>query len=168
MFIAYYLGGGYFPEKEVTLQVINATFEYPVVLAWIAWLAFIWFIYRYWLKNKGQLKSRFFSELGSIQDRKYVQKYVDDVTDESAVKTGQGFHVTSVQYGKRVGGSEASNGYFLSTQYASNVIRGGDGRNFAKSNPEDTFLKNPAAPRLCVSFYNSRAQPGRNLIDDGI
>ena len=77
MFIAYFTAGGAFPDTTVRLQIINATFQKPIVLAIIAWIVFFWLIYRYWLYHRQRFSESFWRELQELTDRKYLRRYVE-------------------------------------------------------------------------------------------
>lgn len=77
-FVAYFYAAGSFPSSEVKLHVVNATFGRPWVLGVIAWIAFFWFLYRYWLTHRDQFYSQFNSEFAEWGKKPYVRKYTED------------------------------------------------------------------------------------------
>jgi len=76
-FIAFYFAGGSFPEKSVRLQVINAEFTRPSVLCLIAWIAFFWFIYRYWQTHNGNFTTSSKNEFFKWNGRTFIRKYIN-------------------------------------------------------------------------------------------
>ena len=96
-FIAYFYAGGNFPDTSVRLQVINANFSQPEVLGAIAWILFIWFIYRYWQTHSGNFSSTFEQEFLKWQSRDYISNFAsrrvgqDLVTDQD-----EGYHVNRI------------------------------------------------------------------------
>jgi hypothetical protein len=115
-FIAYHYGGGHFPDRTVTLEVINMEFSNPVFLAAMAWTALFWFMYRYWLTHAGKFRRHFATEFDTFQAKAYVQRYVASrIQEQPAVEKGAGPHVNRLLwFGRRV---------LASYIYASNVKR---------------------------------------------
>lgn len=98
-FIAYFYAGGSFPDTSVRLQVINANFSRPGVLGVMAWVAFIWFIYRYWQTHSGDFSSAFKKEFSRWQLKDYIINYVrrrvgqDIITDQD-----EGYHINDITW----------------------------------------------------------------------
>lgn len=84
-FIAYYYGGGYFANHTVTLEVINVEFSNPGFLTAMVWTALFWFVYRYWVTHTGKFHRHFAIELGTLQTKAYVQRYVASRAQEQFV-----------------------------------------------------------------------------------
>jgi len=76
-FIAYFYAGGSFPESNVRLQVINAEFSQPEILALIAWSTFCWFIYRYWVTHRGNFIASFSNEFTEIREKLYIINFLN-------------------------------------------------------------------------------------------
>jgi hypothetical protein len=81
-FIAYFYAGGCFPESSVRLQVINANFSKPEILGYIAWCAFCWFIYRYWLTHRGSFVTGFSNDFNEWHTKHYITEYVNNYFDQ--------------------------------------------------------------------------------------
>ena len=78
-FIAYYLAGGHVVENKIRIQVINISFDYPIVLAVMAWLMLLWFALRYWQTHRNEAlkhikSSMILPPLGKVV-KNYVVKY---------------------------------------------------------------------------------------------
>lgn len=79
-FIAYFYGDGNFANHAVTLQVVSINFSNTKFLAGMAWAAFIWFIYRYWLLNSGEFTKGFTSEFYALYKTIDVSKHLEKKT----------------------------------------------------------------------------------------
>lgn len=98
-FIAYFYAGGSFPDSNVRLQVINASFEKPEILALMAWIAFSWFLYRYWQTHTGQFSKEFREELSEWQGKKYISSYAYKRIDQDQVSSeDEGFHLNNMRW----------------------------------------------------------------------
>lgn len=60
--ILFFLADGEIIDENVRLQIINVVFNKPNVLENFVWILLFWFIYRYWLTNKGSWKEGFYKE----------------------------------------------------------------------------------------------------------
>lgn len=129
-FIVYFFSGGKFKDSSVSLNVINATFERPLILAVIAWLALFWFIYRYWLVHSGDFSKNFASEFSAWSDKRCFREFAErKMGKEFPVDKEEGYHVANVHWTKgRV---------LLKWVYASNIERDEKGkiRSYSK-NPD--------------------------------
>lgn len=76
-FIAYYYGGGQFSGESINLMVMSLKFSEPCVLAFMAWFALFWFLYRYWLNNKGLYKEKYNPIYYGSYDNKYFRRYLE-------------------------------------------------------------------------------------------
>jgi hypothetical protein len=74
--ILYFLADGKITDDNVRLQVINVTFGEPEVLGKFVWVLLIWFIYKYWLNNKGSWKNGFYGEAHCGFVTKYCYPYI--------------------------------------------------------------------------------------------
>ena len=88
-FIIYYLAGGSFDEKQITLEVVNMHFSRPSVLAGIAWIMLLWFVYRYWQMNKEKFSEKFPEELDKYNTRQYFEWYLNRTLPPSPLPTSQ-------------------------------------------------------------------------------
>ena len=80
------VAGGHF-NGEVQLQVINAKFYRQSALVWFVWLAFIWFWYRYWLKNRTEFSKKFNEEIKRfLNDDRLVEIIKESLLSEAAVQ----------------------------------------------------------------------------------
>ncbi|WP_309046012.1 hypothetical protein [Marinobacter sediminicola] len=115
-FIVYFFAGGRFEESKVTLNVINANFERPFILAAIAWLALFWFIYRYWLVHSGDFSSNFTREFSAWSNKPCFRKFAErKMGKEFPIDKEEGYHIANVNWKKgRV---------VLGWVYASNITR---------------------------------------------
>jgi len=53
--IIFYVGGCEIPSSgEITLPLINLTFTNARHLAWLVWVALLWFLARYWIETKNE------------------------------------------------------------------------------------------------------------------
>jgi hypothetical protein len=84
-FIAYFYAGGSFPDSSVRLQVINADFSRPEILSVMAWSAFIWFLYRYWLTNSGGFTKDFRVEMYDFRNKSYIKHYATKRLDRELI-----------------------------------------------------------------------------------
>ncbi|MBT3017314.1 MAG: hypothetical protein KME63_16360 [Candidatus Thiodiazotropha sp. (ex Clathrolucina costata)] len=119
-FIAYFYAGGSFPDTSVKLQVINAEFSQPEMLAVIAWGMLVWFIYRYWQAHGGSFVNDFRSEFNEWKSRQYIKKYVASrIGCDLATDKVEGYYVTSIFW----------KNWYVSTScvYATNIGRRSDG-----------------------------------------
>lgn len=97
-FIVYFYAGGSFPENEVRLQVINASFSNPKVLGVIAWVLLFWFLYRYWQKHSSSFSDGFKNEIYSYYKRKYFSKYVSKKLGSPIIKDeDEGYHIDGMK-----------------------------------------------------------------------
>lgn len=119
-FIAFYYGGGSFPDSTVRLQVINAHFSKPAVLCVIAWLSFLWFIYRYWQTHNGNFTKLFKREFTLWSGKKYIRNYINTKINQNiSSDSDEGYHVREILWQKgRV---------VARLQYALNVSRNEEG-----------------------------------------
>lgn len=96
-FIAYFYAGGHFPNSTVNLQVINADFTKPEVLGFMAWLAFAWFFYRYWLVHRGIFFPEFRKEFTQWQSKQYIFDYARKSVDHQLVSDEKaGSHIRDI------------------------------------------------------------------------
>ena len=80
------VAGGHF-NGEVQLQVINAKFYRQSALVWFVWLAFIWFWYRYWLKNRKVFGQKFHDEIKRfLKDERIVEIIKERLLSDTAVQ----------------------------------------------------------------------------------
>lgn len=120
-FIVYFFAGGKFKESSVSLNVINATFERPMILAVIAWSALFWFIYRYWLVHLGEFSKNFASEFCAWSGKRCFREYAErKMRKEFPVDKEEGYHIADVNWKK---GRVA-----LKWTYASNIERDEQGK----------------------------------------
>lgn len=119
-FIAFYYAGGSFPDSTIRLQVINAHFSRPNVLGFIAWLSFLWFIYRYWLTHNGNFSTMFKREFTRCSGKKFIINYISKRIDQTALSDkDEGYHVNAIVW---------QNGRVVARlQYALNVHRDQEG-----------------------------------------
>jgi hypothetical protein len=94
-FIAYFYAGGSFPNSSVRLQVINADFSRPEVLSVMAWTAFIWFLYRYWVTHSGDFTKHFRGELYDLRIKSYIKSYALKRLDRDLVIGQKDGHIVS-------------------------------------------------------------------------
>lgn len=115
-FIIFFFAGGRFEESKVTLSVINANFERPLILAVIAWLALFWFIYRYWLVHSGDFSSNFAKEFSAWSSKFCFRKFAERKMGATfAIDKTEGYLVANIKWKKgRV---------VLGWVYASNITR---------------------------------------------
>lgn len=100
-FIVYFYAGGRFDESEVTLSVINASFDRPLVLAVIAWLALFWFIYRYWLVHSGDFSSNFTREFSTWSNEPCFRKFAERKEGKRFPEDQEeGYHVANVRWAR--------------------------------------------------------------------
>lgn len=98
-FITYFYAGGSLPDTSVRLEVVNVEFSRPEVLAVIVWLAFIWFIYRYWLTHNGDFTNYFSSELTHWQGKSYIKNYASkNIGQDLVTDQDKGYHVNSLAW----------------------------------------------------------------------
>lgn len=79
-FVAYYLAGGHVVENQIRIQVINISFDSPMVLAVMAWLMLFWFALRYWQTRKGRTIDYIRNGLIALSERKCIINYVTKKT----------------------------------------------------------------------------------------
>lgn len=101
-FIAFFYAGGSFPDSSVKLQVINADFSRPDVLAIIAWTALFWFLYRYWQIHNGDFSEGFREEFSEWKENQYIKNYVTKRIGEELIcpNNNEGYHLSSVHCAK--------------------------------------------------------------------
>lgn len=92
-FIAYYYGGGHFDNNTVQLQVISGEFSRPAVLATLAWIGFLWFLYRYWLTHAGEFANGFSHEFWQQHKSSYVARYLERQTGKHVASHEDSGHV---------------------------------------------------------------------------
>ena len=74
--IIFYLAGGSITDDTVRLQVINANFSKPEVLAYFIWFLLFWFCYRYWLTQQGSWKEGYLQELSKDGPQVIIYPYL--------------------------------------------------------------------------------------------
>jgi hypothetical protein len=93
-FIVFFYAGGSFPENEVRLQVINASFSDPKVLCVIAWVLLFWFLYRYWQTHSSSFSDGFENEIRRYHGKVYFLKYVSKKIGKPMIEDKEeGYHV---------------------------------------------------------------------------
>ncbi len=133
-FIAYFYAGGSFPDASVRLQVVNANFSRPMVLGVIAWVALIWFIYRYWQSHNGKYSIEFDKEFSRWQHMEYIETCVSKSIGKRIVADSEeGYHVIGLRW----------QGWCVNADimYASNLKRNREGKfaSCAGKKEEDTI-----------------------------
>lgn len=130
-FIAYYYAGGSFSDSTVTLQVISADFSKPEVLAFLAWAALIWFIYRYWQSHRGTFSGGFSTEFDQWRSKKYIHNYAARQLGKELVEDKEeGYHVRSLHWERGAA--------LITLIYAANVKRNEHGKIQSYSTTGDT------------------------------
>ncbi|WP_147456307.1 hypothetical protein [Stutzerimonas nitrititolerans] len=120
-FIAFSLAGGEFRENVVQLQVINAHFTKPNILAVMAWMMLFWFIYRYWQKHSGNFTKEFKSEFAEWQHKEYIRNYFNIKLDGKTITDkDEGHHINDIEW--------TTKGIVISYFYGSDLKRGKDRR----------------------------------------
>lgn len=62
--IMFYLADGQFANKrEITLEIIDVTFNNASALTIMMWFMLFWFAFRYWIENKNRIMNEFYYEL---------------------------------------------------------------------------------------------------------
>jgi len=120
-FAAFSLGGGEFHENTIQLQVINAHFTKPYVLAVMAWIMLFWFIYRYWLKHIGEFSKEFKNEFSTWQQKNYIREYAGLKLDGKPITDqDEGHHVADIKW--------TTKGIYISYIRAVSVSRAASGK----------------------------------------
>ena len=89
MLITYFIGGGSFPDNEISLQAVKMTFSRPDTLAAFVWVLFFWFLYRYWVVSRSSFSKEFNIEINESKEEKFIERYISSVIDAPiAPKTG--------------------------------------------------------------------------------
>jgi hypothetical protein len=115
-FIVYFYAGGSFPKNEVRLQVINAHFSNPIVLAAIGWVLFFWFFYRYWQKHSSSFSDGFKNEIYSYYKKRYFSAYVSKKLGKPIIRDeGEGYHIDGMV--------RENDKFGIKYCYASSVVR---------------------------------------------
>lgn len=121
LFIIYFYAGGSFTDAVVRLQVVNITLSRPFVLSIIAWVAFAWCTYRYWLTHNGVFQRGFRSDFNTWRNKKYLVEFIDSKVEGGLIQDkDKGYHLEGIFWEK----------WSVVAQliYASNVQRGEDGK----------------------------------------
>jgi len=118
-FILFFWGGGCLKDDSLKLPMLNIEFSRPGTIALFAWVALIWFLYRYWLKHSFGFWEQFSTELC---EKKYIEKAIASVTQTEAgpfvPDTELGFHMNRIYW--------QWNGMHAECIYASKVTRNKD------------------------------------------
>lgn len=88
-FILYYTAGGQFLNNEITFQVVNLSFDKPLILTIAAWMILFWFLLRYWQTHRDSVfhafrqdtKDAMFDDL-----RDYLSHYVGNIINKTFEK----------------------------------------------------------------------------------
>ena len=78
IFIAFFLGGGSFPDSDLSLRllVITVSFSRPEALVLLIWLIFFWFLYRYWVVHREVFSKKFQAETNELRTLAFIEKFV--------------------------------------------------------------------------------------------
>jgi hypothetical protein len=135
-FIAFFYGGGSFSSSTIRLQVINADFANPEFLGYMAWAMFLWFIYRYWIINRGVFSEAFRLEFSDMSLKPYIKKHASKVIGHPLIDDNdKGYHVSDMHW--EVGAVT------VSCIYIENVDRETDGRIRSYSINKEKSLTKP-------------------------
>lgn len=75
--IIFYIGGGYFPNKEIHLPLVNIVFTKTDRLVFVVWFFLIYFTYIYWLNNCHSWKEKFCFEFNSATNESaFLRRYL--------------------------------------------------------------------------------------------
>jgi hypothetical protein len=98
-FIVYFYGGGVLLEPTIRLQLINIQFTKPHILEALAWILFVWTLWRYWLINKGKFSNNLRSETDTHQIKKRFKKYIENKGSITIVDNSElGFQLAGIYY----------------------------------------------------------------------
>lgn len=135
-FIAYFYAGGSFPDSNVRLQVIDASFDKPEILALMAWTAFAWFLYRYWQSHTGQFTKEFRKEFSEWQNKEYISSYAfKRIGQHQISNSDEGFHVNAIRWDR---GS-----VIISFMHAKKISRSPNGKISSSQDPENRKNQDP-------------------------
>lgn len=95
--ILYYIAGGEMISNEVRLHLINVRFTKPDVIRLVLWAALIWFLWRYWLTNRGKFSADFVSEIKSLSNSNIMLMYAGHKHGLAYNEDG-GFNAVSSDY----------------------------------------------------------------------
>jgi len=98
-FILFFWGGGELKGDSLKLPMFNIEFFRPEIIAFFAWLALLWFLYRYWLKHSFVFWEQFSAELC---EKRYLEKAASSVGQIEAgpfvADTEHGFHIDRIYW----------------------------------------------------------------------
>ena len=134
--IIYYAAGGEF-AGDVKLPLINLHFENQEVLAYFLWGILGWFLFRYWLVNKGDFRKGYIRELenGLPQwlTRLYIRPiFVDKFSESEPEKSGYFVYTFYSVDDKKIGFSMEKSKSGMGTEREVIEIKGIKDRLFVK------------------------------------
>lgn len=116
-FLEYFLADGKLQDSVLKLPVVSVEFHRPTVIATMAWVALFWFVYRYWLGNKGKFKDEFTEEFRRWTLDSSIKMYLAKRIGEKLAEADEalGWHIKNLEW----------SGLYLKANllYAQNVTR---------------------------------------------